>query len=60
MDWTLEEAGTGATHRGSLEAGLSGGAAGGAACYFVLAKRGADFVAVPVSDFYSFRPVSAR
>ena len=36
--------------RGAREGGLTG------AAYYVLTREGADFVAVPVSQWLSFRP----
>lgn len=64
-DWALEDRVSGLLHRGTLEAGLGGGAgaaagSGGAGCYFLLTKKGADFVAQPVHEWFTFRPVNAR
>ena len=46
----LEERLGGPTLRGAREGGLTG------AAYYVLSREGADFVAVPVSQWLSFRP----
>jgi len=64
-DWALEDRVSGLLHRGTLEAGLGGGGgaaagSGGAGCYFLLTKKGADFVAQPVHEWFTFRPVNAR
>mmetsp|Transcript_15337 Transcript_15337/g.46322 ORF Transcript_15337/g.46322 Transcript_15337/m.46322 type:complete len:580 (+) Transcript_15337:482-2221(+) len=75
-DWVVTEQPGGAKHRGSREAGMAGsrapppapatmgatpqaaGPSGGN--YFLLVKRGDDFVVLPAGDWYTFRPVNAR
>jgi hypothetical protein len=54
--WVLEDAKGGATFRGNREAGLSGSASG--AGYFLLVKEGANVTAVPVEEWYNFRPIA--
>ena len=51
----LEDATGSTTFRGNREAGLSGSASG--AGYFLLVKEGVNFTAVPVDEWYNFRPV---
>lgn len=56
---------SGAAHHGTVEAGLSSGDASGGpvasgGCYFLLTRRGGDFVAQPVHGWHTFRPVNAR
>jgi len=48
--WVLEERPGGPALRGQREGSLGG------AAYFVLTREGADFVAVPVAQWISFRP----
>lgn len=67
---------SGAAFQGTPEAGMSGGGGGGGAiptaagapadgggaagCYFLLTRRGNDFVAQPVHEWLTFRPSNAR
>jgi hypothetical protein len=66
---------SGAAFQGTPEAGMSSGGGGGAAptaagapadsgsaagCYFLLTRRGNDFVAQPVHEWLTFRPSNAR
>ena len=54
--WVLEDAKGSLSFRGNREAGLSGSSTG--AGYFLLVKEGASFTAVPVEEWYNFRPVA--
>ena len=54
--WVLDDGKGSLSFRGNREAGLSGSSAG--AGYFLLVKEGAGFTAVPVEEWYNFRPVA--
>ncbi|BDA42633.1 hypothetical protein COCOBI_03-5260 [Coccomyxa sp. Obi] len=52
--WQLMDSPRSVSHRGLPEGGLSGSAS--SAGYFVLIKEGENFTALPIDDFYTFRP----